>query len=144
MINSYQEPGGPGVRVDSAVYAGYSPNQLYDPLVAKLVVTSREHDFDTLRRRALRAINDEFLIDGIDTTKALLASILVDPAFVAGNITTTFLQDHPELASQAAAEKSDVLELLKQSSGGSPEQATRSPQKRDVPGGVSPGVVGKF
>ena len=77
-VTGYREPGGPGVRVDSGVAAGYEVSGSYDPMVAKLIVhgEDREH----ARRRMLRAL-DEFWIEGPDDADRLpqgapLASLL--------------------------------------------------------------------
>jgi len=80
-ITSYREPAGPGVRVDSGVAAGSEIPELYDPLVAKLVVhdVDREH----ARRRMLRALA-EFEIGGISTLLGFHRALLEHPCFVAG------------------------------------------------------------
>lgn len=67
-ITYYHPPGGLGVRVDSAVYAGYSIPPNYDSLVGKLIVHGRTRT-ETLMR--LRRSLDEFIIDGIETTLPL-------------------------------------------------------------------------
>src|SRR5512132_1563032 len=81
-IKSYREPGGPGVRVDSGVVAGSQVPDLYDPLVAKLIVqgVNREH----ARRRMLRAL-DEFEIGGITTLLGFHRALLRHPCFIDGS-----------------------------------------------------------
>ena len=78
-IRRYQEPSGPGVRVDSGVAAGSDISPLYDPLIAKLVVhgVDREH----ARRRMLRAL-DEFVVDGVKTLIGFHKALLTHRCFV--------------------------------------------------------------
>jgi acetyl-CoA carboxylase biotin carboxylase subunit len=72
-ITYYHPPGGLGVRVDSAVYAGYSIPPNYDSLVGKLIVHGRSRSEALMRlRRAL----DEFIIDGIETTLPLFRTLV--------------------------------------------------------------------
>jgi acetyl-CoA carboxylase, biotin carboxylase subunit len=72
-IAYYHPPGGLGVRVDSAVYAGYTIPANYDSLVAKLIVHGRNRNEALMRlRRAL----DEFIIDGIETTIPLFQTLV--------------------------------------------------------------------
>ena len=72
-ISYYHPPGGLGVRVDSAVYQGYSIPPHYDSLVGKLIVHGRSRNEALLRlRRAL----DEFIVDGVETTLPLFRSLV--------------------------------------------------------------------
>ncbi len=72
-INSYHAPGGLGVRVDSAVYQGYSIPPYYDSLVGKLIVHGKTRNECLMRlRRAL----DEFVVDGIETTLPLFRMLV--------------------------------------------------------------------
>jgi acetyl-CoA carboxylase biotin carboxylase subunit len=72
-IAYYHPPGGLGVRVDSAVYAGYTIPSSYDSLVGKLIVHGRNRNEALMRlRRAL----DEFIVDGIDTTIPLFQTLV--------------------------------------------------------------------
>jgi acetyl-CoA carboxylase, biotin carboxylase subunit len=72
-IDYYHPPGGLGVRVDSAAYAGYSIPPYYDSLVGKLIVHGRTRNEALLRlRRAL----DEFIVDGIETTIPLFRALV--------------------------------------------------------------------
>ena len=72
-ITYYHPPGGLGVRVDSAVYAGYTIPSNYDSLVGKLIVHGRTRT-ETLMR--LRRSLDEFIIDGIETTLPLFRTLV--------------------------------------------------------------------
>ena len=96
-ITSYREPGGPGVRVDSGVVAGSQVPDLYDPLVAKLIVhgVDREH----ARRRMLRALG-EYEIGGITTLLGFHQALLEHPCFV-GGATCHGVVESDELAQRA-------------------------------------------
>jgi len=80
-ITGYHAPGGMGVRVDSALYQGYSVPPQYDSLVAKLIVhgTSRNECLMRLRRSL-----EEFVITGIDTTIPLHQRLVAAPDFING------------------------------------------------------------
>jgi acetyl-CoA/propionyl-CoA/long-chain acyl-CoA carboxylase, biotin carboxylase, biotin carboxyl carrier protein len=96
-ITSYHEPAGPGVRVDSGVAAGSVVPDLYDPLVAKLIVhdVDREH----ARRRMLRAL-EEFEIGGITTLLGFHRALLGRPCFIDGE-TCHGVVESDELAKEA-------------------------------------------
>ena len=80
-VTRYHAPGGLGIRVDSALYQGYTVPPHYDSLVAKLVVHGTQRNECLMRmRRAL----EEFVIDGIDTTIPLLQRIVAAPEFIDG------------------------------------------------------------
>ncbi len=84
----YRAPTGPGVRVDSGVYQGYTIPAAYDSLIAKLVAWGR--DRDEARRRMLRAL-DQFDVAGVPTTIPFHRYVLTHDAFVEGRITTPFV-----------------------------------------------------
>ena len=80
-ITYFHPPGGLGVRVDSAVYAGYSIPPYYDSLIGKLIVHGKNRNECLMRlRRAL----GEFVIDGIETTIPLFNKLVVEPDIVDG------------------------------------------------------------
>ncbi len=84
------EPSGPGVRVESGVYAGFEVSLYYDPLIAKLAVWGETRGEAILRmRRALR----EYRILGIKTTIPMHLRIMDTPRFIAGHIDTGFIED---------------------------------------------------
>ena len=95
LVEVYNPPGGPGVRVDSHLYAGYRVPPHYDSLLAKLIVHAR--DREGAIRRGLRAL-DEFAVSGMETTLPLHLAVLEDEEFRRGGVTTRFLADR-ELAS---------------------------------------------
>jgi acetyl-CoA carboxylase biotin carboxylase subunit len=81
LITSYHAPGGLGVRVDSALYQGYTVPPHYDSLVAKLVVHGSGRNESLMRlRRAL----EEFVIAGINTTIPLHQRLIAEPDFING------------------------------------------------------------
>jgi acetyl-CoA carboxylase biotin carboxylase subunit len=80
-ITDYHAPGGPGVRVDSALYSGYRVPSHYDSLVSKLIVYGATRNECLMRlRRAL----EEYVIGGIETTIPLHRRIIAAPAFLDG------------------------------------------------------------
>ena len=81
-ITAFNLPGGPGVRVDTAVYPGYVVPPFYDSMIAKVIVHARTRELAIARmRRALEAM----VIEGIKTTIPLHLKIMNDPDFQAGN-----------------------------------------------------------
>jgi acetyl-CoA carboxylase biotin carboxylase subunit len=88
-ITSLRLPGGPGVRVDTHVYAGYTVPPNYDSLIAKLIVWGSDRTEALARARRALA---EFKIEGIQTTIDFHRWILDDPVFVKGEARTDFLE----------------------------------------------------
>lgn len=82
-------PGGPGVRVDTALYDGYTIPEYYDSLVAKLIVHGA--DLEDARTRAVTALS-EFSIAGIQTTIPFHSALLQSEAFVRSDFSTDFLE----------------------------------------------------
>jgi acetyl-CoA carboxylase biotin carboxylase subunit len=89
LITAFNLPGGPGVRVDTYVYAGYSVPPFYDSMIAKVITHARTRDLAIARmKRALEAM----VIEGIKTTIPLHLKIMDDPKFKAGDISTSFME----------------------------------------------------
>ena len=84
-------PGGPGVRVDTALYPGYEVSPFYDSLVAKVLVHAPTR-LEAIRR--MRRALEELVIEGPATNTDLLHQILHHPDFVRGNYSTGFLEAH--------------------------------------------------
>lgn len=88
-VTTFHAPGGLGVRMDSALYAGYNVPPYYDSLVAKLIVYGANRQEAIARaRRAL----DETVVDGINTTLTLHQKIMDDPEFQSGDYTIHWLE----------------------------------------------------
>jgi acetyl-CoA carboxylase biotin carboxylase subunit len=90
LVTGYHEPGGPGVRVDSAIHEQAMVQPYYDSLAAKLIVrgTDRAH----AKRRMLWAM-DEFVVEGIKTTLPLQKQLLEDKAFDEVTFYTRYVDD---------------------------------------------------
>ena len=94
-IEAYRSASGMGIRLDGGSgYAGAVISPHYDSLLVK--VTAHALDVDTARHKLLRALA-EFRIRGVKTNIPFLHNVLVHPRFVAGAVTTTFVDDTPEL-----------------------------------------------
>lgn len=87
-IETFHPPGGPGVRLDTHVYAGYKVPPHYDSLIAKLIVSGATRAEAIVRARH---VLDHFIIEGIPTTLPFLRRIVVDEAFVRGEVDTGFV-----------------------------------------------------
>ncbi len=88
-ITAYHAPGGLGVRMDSALYDGYSIPPYYDSLIAKLIVQGR--DRDEALARLERALG-ELIVDGIDTTVPLFHALLQEPDLHSGDYNIHWLE----------------------------------------------------
>ena len=88
VVRAFRAPGGPGVRVDTALAAGASVPPEYDSLVAKLIAHGADRDEAIAR---MRAALGELQIDGITTNVALHRDVLGDPGFLAGDLHTRML-----------------------------------------------------
>jgi acetyl-CoA carboxylase biotin carboxylase subunit len=89
-IGQLHEPAGPGVRLDSGVYPGWTVPLEYDALLAKLVTWGPDRNLTIQRlRRAL----SEYSITGIQTNVAFCREIMEDTEFRAGNLSTEFIPD---------------------------------------------------
>ena len=110
-ISAYRAPGGAGIRLDGAAALGSEVTGHFDSMLVKL--TCRGRDFPTAVRRARRALA-EFRIRGIATNIGFLQAVLDDPDFNAGRITTSFIDERPDLltAPASADRGSKILEYL--------------------------------
>jgi acetyl-CoA carboxylase biotin carboxylase subunit len=88
-ISVYHIPGGPGVRVDSCAYQGYTIPPYYDSMIAKLIVWDESRA--AAIARMLRAL-DEFEIQGVKTTIPFQMEVLKNPYFQRGEVYTNFIQ----------------------------------------------------
>ncbi len=88
-IDTFHQPGGPGVRVDTHAYAGYSVPPYYDSMIAKLIVQG------STRAEAIKRMQialESFVIEGVKTTVPFLARLMQHPDFQAGKVHTKWLE----------------------------------------------------
>jgi acetyl-CoA carboxylase biotin carboxylase subunit len=88
-ISVFHPPGGPGVRIDTHVYAGYRVPPFYDSLLAKLIVHASTREEAIARMRHSLA---GFVIEGVHTTIPFLLQVMDHPGFMAGDVDTKFLE----------------------------------------------------
>ncbi|MGH2633127.1 MAG: carboxyl transferase domain-containing protein [Tepidiformaceae bacterium] len=129
----FEPPSGPGVRVDSFGYAGYTTSPRFDSLLAKVIVHNPSDDFAATARRASRALA-EFRVEGVSTNIAFLQNLLHHPDFLADRISTVFVEEHiAELAAPLGGE------------GGPPQPLFFEPHPESAPaqaGAVGAGLAG--
>jgi acetyl-CoA carboxylase biotin carboxylase subunit len=93
-IDVFHPPGGPGVRVDTHAYAGYTVPPFYDSLIAKLICQGRDRH-EALGRMQMAL--DSFIVEGVTTTIPFLSRVMTQPEFQRGEVDTKFLERHPGL-----------------------------------------------
>lgn len=89
MVTDMYMPGGKGVRVDSAIYSGYTIPPYYDSMIAKLIVHASNRDEAIMK---MRSALGEVIIEGIHTNVDYLYDIINHPDFVEGNIDISFIE----------------------------------------------------
>lgn len=87
-INALYVPGGPGIRIDSAVYQGYTITPYYDSMISKLIVHGADRD-EAIRK--MRWALSEFIVDGVNTNIDFQLEIIKQPEFLGGNYDNGFL-----------------------------------------------------
>ncbi|MBF5054775.1 pyruvate carboxylase subunit A [Alcanivorax sp. 521-1] len=105
-ISRYYAPGGPGVRVDTAIYTGYTIPPYFDSMCLKLIAWNLS--WEGALDRAKRAIHD-MRLQGVKTTAPYYLKILDDPGFRSGQFDTGYVDAHPELLNYS--EKSNPEEI---------------------------------
>lgn len=88
-ITAFHPPGGPGVRLDTHVYAGYTVPPYYDSLLAKLIVQGRDREEALCR---MHMALESFIIEGVTTTAPFLARVMMHPEFRAGKVDTKWME----------------------------------------------------
>ncbi len=92
-INALYTPGGPGIRIDSAVYQGYTITPYYDSMISKLIAHGSDRD-EAIRK--MRWALSEFIVDGVDTNIDFQLEIIKQPEFIEGNYDNGFLTRYME------------------------------------------------
>ena len=111
-ISAYRSPGGAGIRLDGGTtYPGAEVSPYFDSLLVK--ITTRGENLAAAARRAGRALA-EFRVRGVATNMAFLRAVLADPDFLAGHLSTSFIDERPHLTTVAAGRDraSRLLDLL--------------------------------
>jgi acetyl-CoA carboxylase biotin carboxylase subunit len=93
MVKYFHPPGGPGIRVDSHLYNGYTVPPYYDSLIAKIISYGEDRDI-ALRR--MRQALDELIVEGIRTNTPLHRDMVRDKAFAAGGVSIHYLESKLE------------------------------------------------
>jgi acetyl-CoA carboxylase, biotin carboxylase subunit len=96
-ISTFHPPGGPGVRLDTHVYSGYTVPPYYDSLLAKLICQGGTRAEAIAR---MRIALDSFIIEGVATTIPFLGRVMQNPRFMNGEVDTKFLEREPELVKE--------------------------------------------
>lgn len=88
-INEINLPGGNGIRIDTAIYNGYTIPPYYDSMIAKIIVhgTNRNEAIAKMKRAL-----EELVIDGVETNKDFLFDIIRKPNFIRGIFDTSFIE----------------------------------------------------
>ena len=82
-------PGGNGIRIDTAIYEGYTIPPYYDSMIAKIIV------YGTTRNEAIAKMKralEELVIEGVETNRDFLFEIIKNPDFIRGNFDTSFIE----------------------------------------------------
>ena len=93
-IVTFHPPGGPGVRLDTHVYTGYTVPPYYDSLLAKLICQGRDRQ-ECIRRMHMAL--ESFIIEGVTTTIPFLARVMMNERFRSGDVDTKFLERESDL-----------------------------------------------
>src|SRR3954466_14956505 len=99
-IDAFHPPGGPGVRLDTHVYAGYTVPPYYDSLLAKLICQGRDRSEAMAR---MRVALESFVVEGVTTTIPFLARVMSNKRFQDGAVDTKFLERETELMKEPAS-----------------------------------------
>ena len=105
-ITRYYSPGGPGVRMDAAIYTDYVIPPYFDSMCAKLTVWNLT--WESALARGNRALAD-MLVYGVKTTIPYYQEILKNPEFRSGRFNTSFVESHPELTQYIEKKPPEVL-----------------------------------
>lgn len=92
-LTHFEMPSGPGVRVDTCGFVGFTTSPYYDSLLAKLIVFSQGHNFSKAVRKAQRSLR-ECHIKGVETNVRFLQSLLSQPEVQTNNVSTEYIDQH--------------------------------------------------
>jgi acetyl/propionyl-CoA carboxylase alpha subunit/acetyl-CoA carboxylase beta subunit len=130
-LGVFDPPSGPGMRVDTFGYAGYTTSAAFDSLLAKVIVHSSAADWPDVVNKAARALR-EFRIAGVATNIPFLQAVLAHPDFVSNRISTGFVDAH--IAALVGATGQITRPLFFEAGGAAGEVATSSRTGEPVAG----------
>lgn len=116
-ITKYRSPGGPGIRIDSGVRMGYTISPYYDSMISKLVAWGRTRD-EAIARMG-RALS-EYIITGVTTNIPFHKAVMRNPAFIRGDLSTSFIDDEhildeiPKIMEEDEARAARLAEFFKE------------------------------
>ena len=108
LLRVYEVPTGPGVRTDGFGYAGYQTSNLFDSLLAKVIVHSNSPGLEDLSKKSIRALT-EFRIAGVKNNLSFLKNILAHPDFISGRIYTRWVEDNSDALSKEWARDTNFV-----------------------------------
>ncbi len=120
ILAQFEPSAGPGIRIDTAAYTDYVLPEAFDSLLAKIIVSYSSINFESLLRRASRAL-EEFVIEGVYTNLDLLKVLVNDRKVIEGTLTTTYIDQNARYLNEAAEKQTSPS--LKQ---------TRNQNKRQI------------
>ena len=109
-LTAFSVPNAPGVRVDTGFRSGSEVSVYYDSLLAKIIVWGADRNAAIARMQATLASTE---VGGVTTNLGMLRAIVADPAYIAGDTTTRFLEERPILAELLAARPAAVLDAAR-------------------------------
>ncbi len=119
-VQALQEPSGPGVRLDSGLYAGLQVPLFYDPLLSKLIVWGKDRPQAIARMSRALA---EYHILGVRTTLPFARWLMEQPRFIAGDLSTDFVAEEWDTRKKAPLEASETSEASEEEPVGSHDGA---------------------
>jgi acetyl-CoA carboxylase biotin carboxylase subunit len=131
QIQSIHVPGGLGVRVDKAVYAGYVIPPYYDSMIAKLIVRARTREEAIVK---MRHCLTEFVVEGVPTTISFHQKILAHPDFVRGEYSTAFVERMAAAAEPSGGGEKAAIKLVRPGEAGAVETESAPPDEVEAVG----------
>jgi acetyl-CoA carboxylase carboxyltransferase component/biotin carboxyl carrier protein len=133
-LRRFELASGPGLRIDTAMRPGLSPHPAFDPLIAKVIVSTPKSDYSAVVERARRALA-ETRVEGLTTNLTLLRALLERPEFATHDLDTRFIERHAADLGRMAVEMADAVQPSSDVVVSATPTTTREPH--DVPDGIA-------
>ena len=131
-VECFEVDPAPGIRVESGVETGSEVSAFYDPMLAKLIGRGATRE---LAAATLATSLEGLRVAGVPTNRDSLAAVLRSPAFLSGDTTTAFLDEHPEVASPLVGRRELALHLVAAALGLSAQERAGQPWAALAPAG---------